>query len=124
MDSELTSVIEILKRRGKKSSDLEKIISLYKTKQILEVSKRVIRKRKAKGVKSKIEEFTESFCEKYYSNEGKLPSLKKIRELVSAYYSVPLTADGYLPSRVEKLIRRVRHRVRMRIWRSQSKSGG
>jgi len=124
MDSELTSIIEILKRRGKKPSDLEKIISLYKTKQILEVSKRIVRKRKAKGVKSKIEEFTESFCENYYSNEGKLPSLKKIRELVSAYYSVPLTADGYLPSRVEKLIRRVRHRVRMRIWRSQSKSGG
>jgi hypothetical protein len=123
LDSELSRILETLRKRGRKVSDLKGILSLYRTRDIESAVKSILRKRrkKAKGVKSEFENFVESFCVNYCKSTGRLPAIKKVRELSGAYFGIPLTSEGYLPSRFERIVRRVMNRLRVRFWRSKKK---
>jgi hypothetical protein len=129
LDKEYYEILETLRKRGRKSSDLFGILSLYRTKDVHRAVKKLLRKRKEKDTtKGKVEEFAESFYQNYYNSTGRFPSIKKVRELVGAYFGIPLSSKGYLPSHIEKVILRAKNRVKVRAWRqakkNQSKEGG
>jgi predicted CopG family antitoxin len=121
MDSWLEDVLKELRKRGRKRSDLEAIMRLFPSREIEAVWKKLKRIRKLKGRQGKIEQWLDSYMSRYYSEHGKLPEKKLIRQLLSQYFKIKFRSDGKLPANIELTIEKVRRRVYTRVRRKKVK---
>ena len=121
MDSWLEDVLKEPRKRGRKRSDLEAIMRLFPSREIEAVWKKLKRIRKLKGRQGKIEQWLDSYMSRYYSEHGKLPEKKLIRQLLSQYFKIKFRSDGKLPANIELTIEKVRRRVYTRVRRKKVK---
>jgi hypothetical protein len=121
MDSWLESVMKELRKRGRKRSDLEAILRVYPSREIEAVWKKLKRIRKLKGKQGKVEQWVDSYMTRYYSEYGKLPEKKLVRQLLNKYFQIKFRSDGRLPANIELTIEKVRRRVYTRIRRKEKR---
>jgi len=121
MDNWLESVMKELRKRGRRRSDLEAILRVYPSREIEAVWKKLRRVRRLKGKQGKIEQWLDSYMSKYYSDHGKLPDKKLIRQLLNRYFQIKFRSDGKLPANIELTIEKVRRRVYTRIKRKEKR---
>jgi len=121
MDNWLESALKELKKRGRKRSDLEAIMRLFPSREIEAVWQKLKRIRKLKGKQGKVEQWLDSFMTKFYSEHGKLPEKKLIRQLLNKYFQIKFRSDGKLPANIELTIEKVRKRVYTRIKRKEKR---
>jgi hypothetical protein len=119
MDSWLESTLKELRKRGRKRSDLEAIMRLFPSREIEAVWKKLKRIRKLKGKQGKVEQWVDSYMTRYYSEYGKLPEKKQVRQLLNKYFQIKFRSDGKLPANIELTIEKVRRRVYTRIRRKE-----
>jgi len=124
MDSWLESVMKELRKRGRKRSDLEAILRVYPSREIEAVWKKLKRIRKLKGKQGKVEQWVDSYMTRYYSEYGKLPEKKLVRQLLNKYFQIKFRSDGRLPANIELTIEKVRRRVYTRIRRKEKRQKG
>ena len=121
MDSWLESTLKELRKRGRKRSDLEAIMRLFPSREIEAVWKKLKRIRKLKGKQGKVEQWVDSYMTRYYSEYGKLPEKKQVRQLLNKYFQIKFRSDGKLPANIELTIEKVRRRVYTRIRRKEKR---
>ncbi|GAB6077306.1 hypothetical protein [Desulfurobacterium crinifex] len=121
MDSWLESILKELRKRGRKRSDLEAIMRLFPSREIEAVWKKLKRIRKLKGKQGKVEQWVDSYMTRYYSEYGKLPEKKLVRQLLNKYFQIKFRSDGKLPANIELTIEKVRRRVYTRIKRKEKR---
>jgi len=121
MDNWLEGVLKELRKRGRKRSDLEAIMRLFPSREIEAVWKKLKRIRKLKGKQGKVEQWLDSYMSKYYSEHGKLPEKKLIRQMLNRYFQIKFRSDGKLPANIEITIEKVRRRVYTRIKRKEKR---
>ena len=121
MDNWLEGVLKELRKRGRKRSDLEAIMRLFPSREIEAVWQKLKRIRKLKGKQGKVEQWLDSFMTKFYSEHGKLPEKKLIRQLLNKYFQIKFRSDGKLPANIELTIEKVRKRVYTRIKRKEKR---
>ena len=124
MDSWLESVMKELRKRGRRRSDLEAILRVYPSREIEAVWKKLKRIRKLKGKQGKVEQWVDSYMTRYYSEYGKLPEKKLVRQLLNKYFQIKFRSDGRLPANIELTIEKVRRRVYTRIRRKEKRRKG
>jgi len=124
MDSWLESTLKELRKRGRKRSDLEAIMRLFPSREIEAVWKKLKRIRKLKGKQGKVEQWVDSYMTRYYSEYGKLPEKKLVRQLLNKYFQIKFRSDGRLPANIELTIEKVRRRVYTRIRRKEKRQKG
>ena len=121
MDSWLENTLKELRKRGRKRSDLEAIMRLFPSREIEAVWKKLKRIRKLKGKQGKVEQWVDSYMTRYYSEYGKLPEKKLVRQLLNKYFQIKFRSDGRLPANIELTIEKVRRRVYTRIRRKEKR---
>ena len=121
MDSWLENTLKELRKRGRKRSDLEAIMRLFPSREIEAVWKKLKRIRKLKGKQGKVEQWVDSYMTRYYSEYGKLPEKKQVRQLLNKYFQIKFRSDGKLPANIELTIEKVRRRVYTRIRRKEKR---
>jgi hypothetical protein len=121
MDNWLESVMKELRKRGRRRSDLEAILRVYPSREIEAVWKKLRRVRRLKGKQGKIEQWLDSYMTRYYSEYGKLPEKKLVRQLLNKYFQIKFRSDGRLPANIELTIEKVRRRVYTRIRRKEKR---
>ena len=121
MDNWLESVMKELRKRGRRRSDLEAILRVYPSREIEAVWKKLKRIRKLKGKQGKVEQWVDSYMTRYYSEYGKLPEKKLVRQLLNKYFQIKFRSDGRLPANIELTIEKVRRRVYTRIRRKEKR---
>jgi len=121
MDNWLEGVLKELRKRGRKRSDLEAIMRLFPSREIEAVWKKLKRIRKLKGKQGKVEQWLDSFMTNFYSEHGKLPEKKLIRQMLNRYFQIKFRSDGKLPANIEITIEKVRRRVYTRIKRKKKR---
>ena len=124
MDNWLEGVLKELRKRGRKRSDLEAIMRLFPSREIEAVWKKLKRIRKLKGKQGKVEQWVDSYMTRYYSEYGKLPEKKLVRQLLNKYFQIKFRSDGRLPANIELTIEKVRRRVYTRIRRKEKRQKG
>ena len=124
MDNWLEGVLKELRKRGRKRSDLEAIMRLFPSREIEAVWKKLKRIRKLKGKQGKVEQWVDSYMTRYYSEYGKLPEKKLVRQLLNKYFQIKFRSDGRLPANIELTIEKVRRRVYTRIRRKEKRRKG
>jgi predicted CopG family antitoxin len=124
MDSWLENTLKELRKRGRKRSDLEAIMRLFPSREIEAVWKKLKRIRKLKGKQGKVEQWVDSYMTRYYSEYGKLPEKKLVRQLLNKYFQIKFRSDGRLPANIELTIEKVRRRVYTRIRRKEKRQKG
>ena len=124
MDSWLENTLKELRKRGRKRSDLEAIMRLFPSREIEAVWKKLKRIRKLKGKQGKVEQWVDSYMTRYYSEYGKLPEKKLVRQLLNKYFQIKFRSDGRLPANIELTIEKVRRRVYTRIRRKEKRRKG
>ena len=124
MDSWLEDVLKELRKRGRKRSDLEAIMRLFPSREIEAVWEKLKRIRKLKGRQGKVEQWLDSYMSRYYSEHGKLPEKKLIRQLLNQYFKIKFRSDGKLPANIELTMEKVRRRVYTRIRRKKRRTEG
>jgi acetolactate synthase regulatory subunit len=133
-DEWISEFVRVLKQRGLRVSDLERIMTAYPSEKITRAYKKIMRKRKkTKEVKvpTKIEEYLDKFYSNHLREKGKVPEKKTVRAMLNFYFDIPLNSRGKLPVHIERIIERVRVRTynrfryeKRKIQSSESKLGG